>query len=352
MGIVLRALRLSPEEAEIALMEVDDERLDASTLEALISIAPTAEEREAVRTFTQDSSSEEVTELSPPARLCLVAERVPRLGPRLQCLLLRCRFDEFVDDTRREIQLLQEAVRQVRGCAALPQVLRYVLTMGNVLNKGADKISGATGFKIADLAKLKSLKSIEGNASLLDYLVDFILVQNPQYAAFTEDLGIVHQAKGTAKQDITSNVAAIMKDMKILQSQLNIADREKASRPDDKFFQKLQPFHTKAEEDLSALKDEMDEMSNALDALGEFFGEGKGAFNSQQFFAHLSSFCNDFDAAAKKKASERKAPSSPSPPPGPAGLQVPRPDAVPEMIVNAQARFAQQGHKESDTVWR
>jgi len=72
------------------------------------------------------------------------------------------------------------------------------------------------GFKIADLAKLKSLKSIEGNgvvcdtiecamsflpqASLLDYLVDFILVQNPQYAAFTEDLGIVHQAKGTAKQ--------------------------------------------------------------------------------------------------------------------------------------------------------
>lgn len=34
--------------------------------------------------------------------------------------------------------------------------------------------------------------------------------------------------------DITSNVAAIMKDMKILQSQLNIADREKASRPDDK----------------------------------------------------------------------------------------------------------------------
>lgn len=48
------------------------------------------------------------------------------------------------------------------------------------------------------------------------------------------------------------------------------------------FFQKLQPFHTKAEEDLSALKDEMDEMSNALDALGEFFGEGKGAFNSQQ----------------------------------------------------------------------
>lgn len=43
---------------------------------------------------------------------------------------------------------------------------------------------------------------------------------------------------------------------------------------------------------------------------------------SPQFFAHLSSFCNDFDAAAKKKASERKAPSSPSPPPGPAGLQV------------------------------
>ena len=120
---------------------------------------------------------------------------------------------------------------QVRGCEAIPPLLRYVLVVGNHLNKGAARLSGAAGFKIADLAKLKDVKTADSKASLLDFVVDFVITQQPQHIAFTEDLQAINAAKSISVPDARSSLAAVAKDMGMLKSQLTMAEKVPAPLP-------------------------------------------------------------------------------------------------------------------------
>ena len=111
----------SKHKVEESLTEINDDRLDIDTIEALLSIVPTADEVSKVKAFAQDLPPDEICELSGATRLCLVAGSIPRLEPRLKSLRLRCSFPEFVEDTYADMEILQEAVAQVRPRPEMPR---------------------------------------------------------------------------------------------------------------------------------------------------------------------------------------------------------------------------------------
>jgi hypothetical protein len=64
---------------------------------------------------------------------------------------------------------VRAACRQVRESPKLREVLRLILAIGNYLN-GASARGGAYGFKLADLEKLRHVRSNDLSTTLLHYL--------------------------------------------------------------------------------------------------------------------------------------------------------------------------------------
>ena len=133
--------------------------------------------------------------------------------------------------------------------------------------------------------------------------------------------------------------------------------QERDARPEDQFCEKLRAFHGAAEEELARLKDRVEETVQQLDGLGQFFGEGKGQFDSRQFFGSLATFCDAFDEVMKKKGVDRDgrqtetAATAEASQPEPATEEGPAGGLQATGIMSgAQAHFAQC--EESDTVWR
>jgi formin 2 len=165
------------------------EALDADTLVALQTAAPTEEETRAfAKAFPKEKDVSKVAEaeasLSDPERfLCLMA-RVPRVREKLLSASFAAEFDETVAGVTAALDAVRVACDEVRRSKQLKAVLAAALAAGNVLNEGTPR-GDAAGFTLDSLHKLADVKStrvmakrdetdgsnLEPPGTLLDFVV-------------------------------------------------------------------------------------------------------------------------------------------------------------------------------------
>jgi hypothetical protein len=166
------------------------EALDADTLVALQTAAPTEEETRAfLKAFPfQEKEVSQIAEaeasLSDPERfLCLMA-RVPRVREKLLSASFAAEFDETVAGVTAALDAVRVACDEVRRSKQLKAVLAAALAAGNVLNEGTPR-GDAAGFTLDSLHKLADVKStrvmakrdetdgsnLEPPGTLLDFVV-------------------------------------------------------------------------------------------------------------------------------------------------------------------------------------
>ena len=161
------------------------EALDADTLVALQTAAPTEEETRAfAKAFPKEKDVSNVAEaeasLSDPERfLCLMA-RVPRVREKLLSASFAAEFDETVAGVTAALDAVRVACDEVRRSKQLKAVLAAALAAGNVLNEGTPR-GDAAGFTLDSLHKLADVKSTKrfetdgSNAEPPGTLLDFVV---------------------------------------------------------------------------------------------------------------------------------------------------------------------------------
>ena len=161
------------------------EALDADTLVALQTAAPTEEETRAfAKAFPKEKDVSNVAEaeasLSDPERfLCLMA-RVPRVREKLAAASFADEFDETVAGVTAALDAVRVACDEVRRSKQLKAVLAAALAAGNVLNEGTPR-GDAAGFTLDSLHKLADVKSTKrfetdgSNAEPPGTLLDFVV---------------------------------------------------------------------------------------------------------------------------------------------------------------------------------
>ena len=170
--IALSRLRLTNEQIRHALEHPTAPdgslvpHLSAENVAALLTILPTAEEAELVREAAKDADPSTFGRIE---RLFLAFGQVGEVEARLRSIQVTQHFDERRERLANHTKTLRDACEQVRASPKLRTLLKLILTIGNYLN-GASARGGAYGFRLADLEKLRHVRSTNLNTTLLHYL--------------------------------------------------------------------------------------------------------------------------------------------------------------------------------------
>lgn len=122
------------------ILEWDEEAKSAGDkLRALLPIAPTDEEARSIKECSESLSSSARAQLSSVERMLAVLAEIPRVRVRIQLLVFRQDFNALITDLQREINIIHHAILQTRGSRKLRDVLRLILSIGNILNGGTKK---------------------------------------------------------------------------------------------------------------------------------------------------------------------------------------------------------------------
>ena len=94
---------------------------------------------------------------------------------RLRSINITLQFDERIDRLSTHVAAVRDACNQVRSSTQFRQIMSYILRIGNYLNCLSTR-GGAYGFKLADLEKLRQVRSADLSTSLLHYVAKSPLV--------------------------------------------------------------------------------------------------------------------------------------------------------------------------------
>lgn len=159
VGIVLKCLRLQPEEIKDAVEEMDITTLSEESVAALLSIFPTADEQKKV---LNASPSQKQSICCSFFEMCA---NNSSLEQQLRCWLSMIRFDGSFQDLLSRVEDVKRACQGAVESQGLKSLLTLLLTFCNELNKDLPALQNARGFRVTDLPKFKNLMFSTFNAS-------------------------------------------------------------------------------------------------------------------------------------------------------------------------------------------
>ncbi|WVQ76867.1 hypothetical protein IAR50_006541 [Cryptococcus sp. DSM 104548] len=299
IGIMLKRLRLSPTQIRQAILEMDDEVLDADDLALVNRMLPTKEETERLQRF--DGS---ISKLSKADQYFIELSKIPHLQLRLESLVFIRRFELSIAEILPDLMILRQAASQLKESQRFREVLRIVLALGNRLNRGTFR-GNAAGFRIEDLLKMKDTRTSKGPdcPTMLHYLAKVLLNTNAKLILFAEETTAVEPAARLNLTELAANVVSLISSVRQATTTLSLLN---SSEP---LHTLLTEFLTNAKPQSTNLQKLHHEVLSELQHLLQYFGykttpgnpfpqaadadkagkgdEGQGA---EEFFGMISSF--------------------------------------------------------------
>jgi hypothetical protein len=99
---------------------------------------------------------------------------------KVDAMIFMTSFSMNSDASKKDLQALVSFTELVVGSAALKEVMKCILAIGNSLNQGTYK-GGARGFRLGSLLKLHQTKSTDGKSTVMDYLIQVSLIVLVEY---------------------------------------------------------------------------------------------------------------------------------------------------------------------------
>ena len=167
VSIMLAQFRISFVDIKIAILELNEDILDAETVEKMIPACPTAEETMKINGYEGDLKL-----LGKAEQYFREVGQIARLQTRLQTFHYKLVYEDKVKEVTDGITRLNEAVSSICDSPVFKRLLEVVLTFGNFLNQGSFR-GNAQGVKITFLNEMKSTKAPNGpipGYNMLHYL--------------------------------------------------------------------------------------------------------------------------------------------------------------------------------------
>lgn len=279
--------KLSFDEIKKAILQLDEEVLTLENATALKNFAPEPDEISMIKDYPGDKE-----QLGKPEKFVLAISDIPRLVPRLNCLVIKLSFDSKMGPLKEAVGVIGSAVKEVKGNKRLKNMLEIVLALGNHIN-GSTARGGAYGFKLESLVKLMDMKSVDGSQTMMNYLAAYVEDKFPELVDLPDDFPSLSDA---CRESIPQTDA----DLNKLKGEINQVKKALETAPDgsDSFKSKMSGFAGPAESTVEKACSDMQKVKNDFVELAKYFGENPKV-DSQSFFESLHRFLSGFDKAKK-----------------------------------------------------
>ncbi|KAK2851872.1 hypothetical protein Q5P01_008148 [Channa striata] len=275
-NIFLKSFPVQPGELKDKLFIINEEDggLSDEHITSLRRYVPTIHDVEMYKSYKGP-----VTDLHIVDQYMMAMCSIPILSTQLNLLL-----------TLRELPVSMNDLQPLYNCRSFVSVLKYLLAIGNYLNENAGK-EKAKGFRLSSLTKLAQLRGRDRKFTLLNALVEQIMLHEPCLATFTQELAEFETVPGASIKGLTAEVDVLKNELqKVIQYRKNIKKRNTGAHPPN-FAKELKMAIEKYNTDLSGLTKTCEEMKKlySVTLLPDQ--------DSQELFGIISQFVQDFRRA-------------------------------------------------------
>ena len=175
-----------------AICEMDETALNMDDLLSLRSLFPTKEERLMLKSYLdkeRQNPTPNKPPLAPAEKFMVQVMKETDLYPLLCVFLCKLQVQTETEEIQNSLDRMQNVLTGIRNSQKFKTLLRFVLQLGTLeyddegkMNKSyrpwMGKEARSLGFKIDGLARLKDVKSADGNWSLMNFLIEMIVAEN------------------------------------------------------------------------------------------------------------------------------------------------------------------------------
>ncbi|KAG8817544.1 hypothetical protein FRC18_000458 [Serendipita sp. 400] len=219
--------------------------------------------------------------------------KIDRLGPRLQGMLFRCRFDEQIGLWEENARKIRDAGDSLLHAAKFKELMSLILLIGNYMN-GTGHKGGAYGFKVSSINKLVDTKSAS-NTTLLHFLERTVTAHFPEMEEFLEELAKPAESYRVNLQDTRKGMIELREGLKSLNTELSehFAEAD-ISNPTDLFGKKMWRFVGEATERLQTLIELVADADGTFVEVVKYYGEDEKNVSSTEFFGIFKTFVTSY----------------------------------------------------------
>lgn len=291
-SIFLKSFPVQPGELKDKLFIINEEDggLSDEHITSLRRYVPTMDDVEMYK-----SHKGPVTELHVVDQYMMEMCNIPCLSTQLDLLLTLRELPISMNDLQPLINQKIRMCMQLNNCRSFVSVLEYLLAIGNYLNENT-KNEKAKGFRLSSLTKLSQLRGRDRKFTLLHALVEQIMLHEPCFATFTQELAEFETVPGASIKGLTAEVDVLKNELqKVIQYRKTFKKRN-AGVHNLNFSRDLKMVIEKYKTDLSELTKECEEMKKLYSVVLVKFGEPADQ-DSQELFGLICQFVHDFKRA-------------------------------------------------------
>lgn len=239
-------------------------------------------------------------ELADVEKFVAILEDIERLVPRLNCINFKLGFNELVENLKPNLEAGREACGEITASSKFREILSLILKIGNMMNSEKGK---TTGFDLAILAELHTVKSSNTKRTLLHFIVETIQQKYPALLNFSNELPHVEAAARLNTSYIEETIQTITTSSENLQNELKFVDAFQNKSLEDKFVDVMAPFSLECHDQVEVFI----KMKNSYAEVGDYFAFNVSKCPIQECLTVIKVLKDQFAKAFKDIMNESKA---------------------------------------------
>ncbi|KRY76507.1 Protein diaphanous -like protein 3 [Trichinella pseudospiralis] len=291
LEIIHGSTKMSAAEFRDALLELDESKLTENILERFWKIFS---EPELVSNLK--SIQGEFNDLAEVEQFAITLTSIRALSVRLQCMCFKKKFSELIADIKPSIVAVTAACDEIKTSKGFGLFLEYVLLAGNYMNS-CGKNTLAYGFLFSILSKLREVKSVRQDLTLMHVLYEIFSKSFPEYAKFIDDFIHLNKAAEVKTEIVQQGINQMKNNITVLENSLKNYNRQAEN---DNYVDVMSSFLTVAREQFQLLETMHKKMQDVCRSLLKYFSFDSKTYPIDQCLADL----RDFKVAYEKTAKE------------------------------------------------
>ncbi|XP_066999083.2 uncharacterized protein form3 [Anabrus simplex] len=293
VNIFLKQFRSCNEDIIQLIRNGEHDDIGAEKLRGLLKILPEVDELEMLRAFDGDKSK-----LGNAEKFLLQLIEVPNYKLRIESMLLKEEFAANMGYLEPSINAMIVAGEDLMTNKPLQEVLYMVLVAGNFLNSGG-YAGNAAGVKLSSLQKLTDIRANKPGMNLIHYVAMQAEKKRKDLLTFPEEMTVLEDATKTTVEQLQNEINALDSRIKKVRKQIDLPTTEKEIKA------QMGEFLQMAEQEVTGLQRDMEELESVRKSLSDFFCEDPGTFKLEECFRVFHGFCVKFRQAVAENERRR-----------------------------------------------
>ncbi|XP_063991076.1 uncharacterized protein Form3 isoform X2 [Diachasmimorpha longicaudata] len=285
VNIFLKQFRSSNEDIIQLIKEGGHDDIGAEKLRGLLKILPEIDELEMLKCFDGEKSK-----LGNAEKFFLQLIQVPNYKLRIECMLLKEEFAANMSYLEPSINSMILAGEDLMINKPLQEMLYMVLVAGNFLNSGG-YAGNAAGVKLSSLQKLTEIRANKPGMNLIHYVALQVERKRKDLLHFTKNMSALEAAAKTTIEQLMNEFNTLDTKIKKIKTQIQLPSTESDIQ------EQMAQFLLVAEQGMSQLKRDMEELETVRHSLAEFFCEDANSFKIEECYRIFYQFCQKFNQA-------------------------------------------------------